>query len=221
MRTNYKRFKTIRIPAGCWAFVAVFTMLILINSCATSYHVRAWISGADIDRDFNKILVMGLINDVSRRFDVEREIVDAARKTNMSGTKGMALFPPEMGKPFDDIAVVRDRLQERGYDAVLTVTILDANTPRYIPPERQYVPQVYYNRFGNYYYTTWAVVYTRGYYRMDKRYFLETNLYELNGGTLIWSGSSFTFDPLDINRFLPRYAKSLFKELRQDGIITN
>jgi hypothetical protein len=215
------RFKTIRIPSGCWIFVAVFPMLILMNSCATSYHVRAWSSNADFDRNLNKVLVMGLINNVSRRFDVEREIVDAARKTNMSGTKGMALFPPEMGKPFDNIQRVRERLQERGFDAVLTVAIIDVSAERYIGPERQYIPQVYYNRFGNYYYHTYAVVYTEGYYTLDSQYFLETNLYELKGGTLIWSGRSFTFDPLDFDRFLPRYSKHLFKELRQDGVIAD
>ena len=211
--------KTNRIPSDWRILGAILTAMVLMNSCATSFHVRAWSSNAEFDRNINKILVMGLVNDVGRRFDLEREIVDAAREINMSGTKGMALFPPELGKPFDNIEMVRERLQERGYDAILTVTILDVRAERFIPPERRFVPMVYYNRFGNYYYQTYAVVYKRGYLTQETKYFLETNLYELKGGNLVWSGRSFAIDPWEFDRFIPRYSRRLFKELRQDGAI--
>ena len=53
-------------------FLIVFVML-LINGCAST-HVREWSSGEEIDRNFNKILIMGLVNNVSLRNDVEGEL---------------------------------------------------------------------------------------------------------------------------------------------------
>jgi hypothetical protein len=63
------------------------------------------------------------------------------------------------------------------------------------------------------------LVYKPGYYTLQTRYFLETNLYEVKGGKLIWSGRSYVFDPQNIERFMAKYAKRLFKELLTAGVI--
>lgn len=218
---NYSISKTAGILRACNFYVVVLSMLTIMNGCTTTYHVRDWSSSDEFDRNFNKFMIMGLINNVSRRFDVEREMVDAARKVKLNSTKGMSMFPPELGKPFDDIERVKDRLQERGFDAILTVAFIDVTAERYIRPETRYVPLVYYNRFGNYYYRTFALVNKKGYFSLESRYFLETNLYELKNGSLIWSGRSLAFDPKDVERFIPAYAKRLFKELLEKGVISN
>lgn len=200
---------------------AVLSTIIIMNSCSTTNHVRDWSSSDVFDRKFNKILIMGLVNKTSLRFDLEREGVIAARKVNLTSIKGMSMFPPELGKPFEDLERVKDRLQEREFDAILTMAIIDVTAERYIAPERKYVPLVYYNQFGNYYYRTYSVVYKKGYFSLESKYFLETNLYELKTGTLVWSGRSVTFNPHDFERFVPKYAKNLFKELQNGGIIKN
>jgi len=219
MRIKYSILKTIRNSVECRVYWAALTTLVLMTSCSTKDIVRDWSSNKDYDRNFDKVLIMGLINQISLRYDVEYEIVDAAHKFGLRPTSSMALLPPELGKPFDDIENVRERLQERGFDAILTVAIIDVTAERYIGPKRKYVPLVYYNRFGNYYYRTHAVVYKNGYFKLESRYFLETNLYELKAGTLVWSGRSTLFDPHDVERFVRRYAKKLFKELKKKGVI--
>ena len=178
-------------------FGAVLSILVLTNSCSSTYEVRSWSSSDEFDQKLNGILVLGLVNNTSRRFDVESEMVLAARKVNLNSRKGLRMFPPELGNPFGDMDRLQERLKERGFDAILTVAIINVNSERFIPPERRYVPMIAYNRFRNYYYATHTLVYRRGYFVPESRYFLETNLYEVGSGNLIWSGRSNAFMPDD------------------------
>ena len=130
------------------------------------------------------------------------------------------MFPPELGKPFDDTERVKNRLSEKGFDGMLTVALIDVTAKRYVPPETKYEPLVYYDRFANYYYRTHDLVYKPGYFSQDSKYFIETNLYELKVGSLVWSGRSRAFDPQEIKTFVPAYAKKLFKALLEKGVIS-
>jgi hypothetical protein len=206
-------------PGGCVFFGVVIFTLIMMNGCNTNYHLRTWRSVNDFDRSFNKILIAGLIHNESYRSYVERELLSAARRVNLTGTNSMRMFPPEVDRPFEDIDTVLVRLKERGFGAILTVAIIDTTAARYIPPERTYVPREYYNRLKNYYYRTYEVVYKPGYFGLEDRYFLETNLFDVETGALIWSGRSYTFLTQDLEFFLPRYSRKLFKELQKSGII--
>lgn len=216
-----KLFDTLTLSGSCKVFLALLSTLILMNSCATKDIVREWSPSEDQEQKLERILIMGLVNQVSLRNDVEYDMVDAAHKFGLKATNSMAMFPPELGKPFEDAERLRLRLQERGFDAIITVAIIDIEAERYVGPEKKYVPLVYYNRFTNYYHRTEVLVYKPGYFSLKTRYFLETNIYELKAGRLVWSGRSTVFDPQDVERFVPRYSKKLFKELQKTGIIAN
>ena len=190
-----KLFNTLRLSGSCKVFLAVLSTLILMNSCATKDIVREWSPSEDQEQKLERILIMGLVNQVSLRNDVEYDMVDAAHKFGLKATNSMAMFPPELGKPFEDAEKLRLRLQERGFDAIITVAIIDIEAERYVGPEKKYVPLVYYNRFTNYYHRTEVLVYKPGYFSLKTRYFLETNIYEIKAGRLIWSGRSTIFDP--------------------------
>jgi len=218
---KYRLLTTLRLSESCKVFRALLATLILMNSCATKDIVREWDSSEDYEQNIDRILIMGLVNQLSLRNDVEYDMVDAANKFGLKATNSMAMFPPELGKPFEDTERLRLRLQERGFDAILTVAIIDIEAERYVGPEKRYVPLVYYNRFTNYYHRTELLVYKPGYFSLKTRYFLETNIYELKAGRLVWSGRSTVFDPQDVERFVPRYSKKLFKELQNTGIIAD
>ena len=216
---KYNFLTTTKISKNGIIFWIFLLATILMSSCATKDIVRDWNSGEEHERNVESIMIMGLVNQVSLRSDIEFEMSNAAHKIGLKATNSMTMFPPELGKPFDDTERIKVRMQERGIDAILTVAIIDIKAERYVGPEKTYVPLAYYDRFTNYYYRTEAVVYKPGYFTLQTRYFLETNLYEVKGGKLIWSGRSYVFDPQDVERFVPKYAKKLFKELIKTGII--
>ena len=182
--------------------------------------MRTWITTEEYDRTFENILVMGLVNNVNLRNDVENEVVYAARKAELNAGNGMSMFPPELGKPFEDVERAKTRMREKGYDGVLTVTLIDIKAERYVAPDLQYEPLVYYDRFRNYYFRTYELVYRPGYFSEYSRYFIETNFYELKGGRLVWSGRSQVFESSELNAFLPKYSRALFKELKLEGVVS-
>ena len=175
MRIKYNLLTTIKISTNgiIWIFLLA---TILMSSCATKDIVRDWNSGDEHKRNVESIMIMGLVNQVSLRSDIEFEMSNAAHKIGLKATNSMTMFPPELGKPFDDTERIKVRMQERGIDAILTVAIIDIKAERYVGPEKTYVPLAYYDRFTNYYYRTEAVVYKPGYFTLQTRYFLGTNL---------------------------------------------
>lgn len=223
---EYRRIINYIILKNSWTtvvytlFLVALPTMILMNSCASSNHVRDWTTSKDYDRNFEKVLIMGLVNKVSLRIDIEYAMVDAAQKIGLKSNNSMAMFPPELGKPLDDIEQIKDRLKEAGFNGILTVALIDVSAERYVPPEKAYAPLAYYDRFKDYYYRTEALVYKPGYVSLQTRYFLETNLYELKAGTLVWSGRSYAFDPQKLETTVPSYAKKLFKELLKEGVIS-
>ena len=191
----------------------------LLIGCTQEGVMRTWSSSEEYDRRFKNLMVMGLVNNVNLRNDVENEVVKAAKKSEMLATNSMSMFPPELGKPFEDIERIKSRLREKGFDGILTVALIDFKASRYIKPEAVYQPLVYYDRFRNYYYQTYDLVYKPGYFSEESKYFIETNFYELKGGKLVWSGRSQVFESYQLEGFLPTYAKGLFRELSQQGVI--
>lgn len=66
------------------------------------------------------------------RGDLENEVVLAARNVESKSLDGMAIFPPELGKPFVDIERVKSQLRDKGFDWILTVALIDIKAERYI-----------------------------------------------------------------------------------------
>jgi hypothetical protein len=219
MKMKNNPLKIIKISTNGIIFWLFLLSSILMNSCATKDIVRVWNSNEEYNRNIKKILALGLINQVSLRHNAEFAFVDASKKAGIWAIDGMSVFPPQMGKPFEDLERDRAHLLDKGFDAILTISIIDVSAERYVKPETKYVPLVYYDRFSNYYYRTEALVYKPGYFSLESRYFLETNLYEVKTGKLVWSGRSYIFDPQDVERFVPKYANKLFNELLPAGVI--
>lgn len=182
--------------------------------------MKTWSTSEDYDRQFSNLLIMGLINNVNLRNEVENEVVYAGKNADLKCVNGMSMFPPELGKPFDDVERAKERLRQNGFDGIVTVALVDINEDRYIPPSTDYAPLIYYNKFGNYFFRTYDLVYQPGYFTRNTKYYIETNFYELKGGKLIWSGRSTVFTPQELNQYLPKYAKGLFRELKVENVIS-
>ena len=181
--------------------------------------LRTWKTDSEFDPKFKKILVLGMIESVSLRSDVEDAIVDQAVKDKVQARMGLSMFPPEMGNPFEDPPAVRKRLQEKGFDVLMTVAFFSTTANRYIPPEKVYVPVGYYNRFGTYYRNSYSVYQRPGYMTTQSKYFIECNLYQIKDGMLIWSARTYAFPQESVDSSIKKFSKKLFKELKAQEVI--
>ena len=88
----------------------------------------------------------------------------------------------------------------------------------YVPPRTYTVPR-YYRGYYGYYDSTWDVVHEPGYYKNHTIVRLETNLYDVGTGELIWSGQSETFNPSSLEDIIDSATKAVAKRLGKEGLI--
>ena len=204
--------------------IAIFQIIVccfLYGSIHAQSKLRSWKTDEDFEPGFKKMLVIGMIESISFRMETEEVIVIQARKSDIQAKMGLSKFPPETGNPFEDMTKVRNGLMEEGYDGLMSVAIFGVSAKRYIPPDKVYVPIAYYNRFGNYYNNSYAVIRTPGFMTTENQFFIECNLYNLKDGKLIWSGRTYAFPQNTLSSSITKFSKQLFKELKTQGIIVN
>ena len=87
-----------------------------------------------------------------------------------------------------------------------------APTPVYIGPRHR-------SFYGGYYGAGWGAAYGPGYLRTDTIYSIETRLYDLKQGKLVWVGQSDTYNPSSVESVIKEIVDEAVKELVQQGLI--
>ena len=166
---------------------------------------------------FNKILVLGLINDKDRRIRELMEQHFAGDLTDLGYTAISAL--QEYGpKAFDGLTEKEalSRITNSGVDAVITIVLLDKLKKKtYIPPHLSLS-----RNFGTYYEYRQNSLYQPGYYVSDTKYFWESNFYELPGQALLYSAQTKSFSPANIESMGHEYGQMIVKSLTKEKILS-
>jgi hypothetical protein len=160
-----------------------------LTSCAANTQLTSsWADPAAAGRSYKKIVVVG----VSPKSPIRHEYEDAF--TRELAARGIEATPSYnfggSGGQLDKDAAVA-KLKEIGADAVLVTRLVDKETVNtYYPPSYSSVaaPSPYYGGWYGYYSMGYSYMTSPGYVEENKVYRVETNLYDINGDKLIWSG---------------------------------
>lgn len=176
-----------------WLFVAV-----ILFSCQTSKITNTWTDKNVSPKKFNKILVLGVLKDNDRELQskMEKHLAGDLNELGYSAFAANEVFPQGTFIKGDTAKAV-DAINSKGFDAVLTVVLLNKEKERYYVPGRVINTPfaTYYDRFGGYYYTMYDRIYTEGYYTTDTKIFWESNFYDLGEKKMIYSSQTRSFDP--------------------------
>jgi hypothetical protein len=197
----------------------------LLDACAPSTKITASWKNPEVNSDaISSVLVTALTDKTSNRRIVESDLADAFQQAGLRVMKSIDVLPPSFtGTSLPDRKDLADKIKSVGVDGILTVALIDKETEnRYVPGSYGYTPMTrfaYYGRFWGYY-TTWhPTLYSPGYYKEDKTYFLETNLYNATTEELVWSAQSETYNPNSLTGFSKEFAQIVFAKLQKDGLI--
>ena len=177
-----KRWTSARLAAA--AIIAA-----TLTSCAASTQLTSsWADPTAAGRSYKKIVVVGVTN----KAPIRREYEDAW--THELAARGIEATPSyNFGGP--DVKLDKDaamsKLQEMGADAVLVTRLVDKESYNtYYPPSYSTVaaPSPYYGGWYGYYSMGYSYMTSPGYVEENKVYRVETNLYDVHGDKLIWSG---------------------------------
>lgn len=162
--------------------------------------------------DKAKILVMAMVRD-----DVARRVIED-KLVNRIGSNAVAsftIFTDDMLKtlPAD---VFTDKMKRDHYQYVLLMRLAD------VEKETYYVPGTTMGFYGSYgmYYGYYSPYYSMpGYYTTDKNYFVETTVYSVEPDKLLWTGSTKSVNPKNIEKAITDIADAVAQRMRSDGFL--
>ena len=196
---------------------------LLLTSCGPTQKITS--SWADPDATtkgpYNKVFVVALSPNSNANYDIEDQMAKVLNSRGFRVARSTDIFPPKFSITQD---LTREQLTaaiaKTGSDAVLVLALLDSKSVESYNPGTVYAPvnYGYYGSFYGYYNYYYPVVYSPGYYSVDKTFYLECNLYDLAADKLLWSIQSEARNPKDLHSWFKAYANMLISHLKRKGL---
>jgi hypothetical protein len=203
-------------------YIGIIMIAFFAIGCSTSMITSTWKTPLAEVKAYKKILVLGLIGEPDRnmREKMEEHIAGDLRDLGYDAVCACEVYSP---KAFEGVSEKESVqwLSKEGFDAVLTVVLLDKEKERYYTPGRVYYSpySVQHRQFWGYYSTMRGRVYEPGYYSSTTKYFWETNLYDLSDLTLVYSAQSQSFDPQSYDKLAHEYGLLIVKNMKKQNVL--
>jgi hypothetical protein len=188
----------------------------LLAACGTVTKIpNAWRNPAHEGVPFQKVFVIGV-----GKNEMNRRVFEDRFATALSAG-GAVASPSYEALPHSERlteAQVRGAIEGDDYDGVIVTRLLGIEEDtEYVPP-RTYTVARHRGYYG-YYGSSWDVVHEPGYFETHTIVRLETNLYDVATGELVWSGQSETFDPSSLTDIIDSATKAVAKRLGEERLI--
>lgn len=201
----------------------LFLTVLIISSCSPSMKVvGSWVNKEKlVNKQYHSVFILALTENFNYKAQVENDVANAAAARGLKTVKSSVVFPYTFSKDNTPIKeLLLEKIKDSGCEAVFTSVLVDQQSQtKYIPGSVDYDPMSYgyYGNFYNYYGYYTPMIYSPGYYETDKTYYLESNLYDIATGDLMWSVQSQAINPMDIQTFSKEYAAMLVQQLEKEG----
>jgi hypothetical protein len=178
----------------------------------------AWKNPSYTGGSFKKLFVIGVGKDDSTRRLFEDTFATAIASEGAAAQASWGHLPQSEQLSKEEI---RAAIEGGDFDGVLITRVLGVNqSQEYVPPSTHTVPTGYYGRgYYGYYGTSYTIVHEPGYYKTNTTFRLETNLYSVATGDLVWSGQSDTLNPESIKGVIDSMTAAVAKKLKSEKLI--
>lgn len=196
-------------------------LLLFLVNCSSSRITHSWRSEVP-SRNYNKILVLAMNGktDLSTRQKMEDHLAGDLKDQGYAAVSSLTEFGPKAFRELNEEAVL-EKIQNSGFDAVITIVLLDKQKERYYVPGHIYYSPYggYYRHFWGYYATIYDRIYTPGYYVTDTKYFWESNLFDVASKELIYSVQTESFEPTSSDILAHEYGKLIVKDMVKSQVL--
>jgi hypothetical protein len=174
--------------------------LMLMTSCASTTLYHVW-KDETYRKSLNNVLIIGAAPDPVRRRMFEREFTVALNSTGIHAVPGYIILPTE---EMLERETVESKIKDRKIDTVLMTRLVAKKTV---------LTRV--DDWHSYYIQNSQRVYE------DEIINLETNIYDVDTGKLVWTASSETFHMEDTNitKEMRNFIKVVMKQLSEDNLL--
>jgi hypothetical protein len=203
--------------------VILSAVISILAGCSTTKIVVSWQDGSSPAHAFKKPLVIAIVPKQLIRSKLEDEFVTSLRQAGVNAVASYTLFP-EMQSISP--ASVKASIPSIGCDAILVTHLVDVKQETVHVPARTdvygsggvYGGPAHYRSFDNYYARSYSVVSTPAYSYVDKYYKVETNIYSVKEGKLVWTAATETEDTSSIDKAISDFTKVIITDLRKRQI---
>lgn len=181
----------------------------LMGACASTRVTSTWTDPTLAEQERpRKALVAAVVPDESIRRVLEERLVAQLREEGIDATPSFQFIPDVRELAKDNI---REVAQAHGMDAILMTRF------RGIQTRVNYSPGYTWDGYWGMW-DPW--MYQPGYITTETVARLETSLFvPKDGGRLVWTASSQTFNPTGSPRQLEGIARALVKRMEKDGVV--
>ena len=198
--------------------------LTLMASCSSTRFVDSWRNGEIASFDPNKLLVVGMTDNLTARKIFEEELKLALIKRGVNAFESNGVIDQEFTRSqrsLEEIDGMSHKLVEEGFDAVVVTAIKGVDDKTDYRSNSFNMDYRWY-RFGRYWYAYQDIYYRPGYYTNYKIYHVETAIYNLEGvedKSLVWVGSFDIVDPQNITSTVDDYVARIIEEMERENLI--
>jgi len=161
---------------------------VVLASCAASTQLmHSWADPAAAGHQFKKIVVVGATPQSATRRNYEDAFTQELAARGVQAVPSYQL----VGEGQIDKDAAAQKIKDAGCDGILVTRLVDKSTEQtYYPPTYSAVaaPAPYYGGWYGYYNMGYTYMSSPGYVTTDQVYKIESNLYDINGDKLMWSG---------------------------------
>ncbi|MCG2616309.1 hypothetical protein LZZ85_18565 [Terrimonas sp. NA20] len=195
------------------------SLLVLLVSCASSDMVSSWTRPGMVSKAYNKILILGLINEPDRtvREKIETHIADDLRKLGYVAVCACEAFQPNTFYGLTEAQMLA-QMEENSFDAVLTIVLLSKEKQKYQPGGVDHNPGNNH-QLWDYYQSTYDRVYQSDKSIETTSYFWETNLYDLSDHGQVYSAQTRSFDPTTVNAMAHQFGLLVVKDMMRKDVL--
>ena len=178
----------------------------------------SWRNPSFEDGGFSKLFVIGVgENDGVRRL-FEDTFAKAIAQEGAAAQASWGLLPQSERLTEEQ---VRSAIEGGDFDGVLVTRLLGVDEDQeYVPPTTHAMPTTTYGPgYYGYYGSSYTVVHEPGYYKTNTNFRLETNLYAVATGELVWSGHTSTINPESLADVIDSMTAAVAAKLKSEGLI--
>ena len=189
-------------------FLAVVMGVLLLASCASTTLQSTWMDPGFRGGPFKRLLVVGLsARDITARRVLEDVVVDKLKAGGVEALPGWQFLA---GNGPADEAAFTAAVAKSGADAMLMVRLIAVETQTTVWPPMG-------PRFGWYgYYSGW---YAYPEVTQSQIAVVETTLFDVRSQRVVWSATSETINPTNVQKDAPVFADVILGALRKDGFL--
>jgi hypothetical protein len=187
------------------------------GSLACASHVEsAWRDpGTTADSlRFRELLVVAMAREGAMRRAAEDALVNSLRQSSRGQSGELSVTPSYQvleQSELSDVARARAKVEAKGYDGAVIVSFVSSQERISVDPGMAAPMWGYYGRHG--------MIYDPGSVRSDTIVRIQTNIYRVADGKLLWSGVSRTMNPRSVQSLANDVFKDVVGALREEGLL--